>query len=72
MSNEVKNQWFVIDLKGRLVVPSHYSLRHYSSFDVEALRWVEEGVLQGNTFVQKLAARGIKGWRELDVPTRAR
>ena len=32
------NMWFVIDLMGRRVQPTRYTLRHYDSWDVEALR----------------------------------
>jgi len=48
------NQWFVIDLtaSGKCVRPSHYSLRHYSSWDLEALRnWRFEGSVNGFEWV---------------------
>jgi hypothetical protein len=32
------NQWLLLDLHGLLLRPSHYALRHYLSWDVEALR----------------------------------
>ena len=44
------NQWFCIDLtpSGQRVRPSAYTLRHYSSWDLEALRnWKFEGSLNG-------------------------
>lgn len=38
------NSWVLLDFKGRKVVPRYYSLRHYSSWDAEALRnWSLEG-----------------------------
>ena len=43
-------QYFVVDLtpSGKCVRPSHYSLRHYSSWDLEALRnWRFEGSING-------------------------
>ena len=44
------NQWFAIDLtpSGHRVRPSAYTLRHYSSWDLEALRnWKFEGSING-------------------------
>ncbi len=42
------NSWFEIDFKQHRVAPSHYSLRHYSSWDTEALRnWTLEGSVDG-------------------------
>ncbi len=43
---------FVVDLLERRVRPTHYTLRHYSSFDKEALRdWTLSGSLDGFTWV---------------------
>lgn len=42
------NSWFEVDFQQYRVAPTHYSLRHYSSWDVEALRsWVLEGSTDG-------------------------
>ncbi len=39
-----KSSWFMIDLLGIKVQPTHYSMRHYSSFDTECVRnWRLEG-----------------------------
>jgi hypothetical protein len=47
-TNPIPNSWVQIDLKGRSVIPTHYSLRHYDSWDTEALRsWVLEGSKDG-------------------------
>lgn len=43
--------WFEIDFKQFCVMPTYYSLRHYSSWDAEALRtWVLEGSPDGNAW----------------------
>lgn len=45
------DQWFIFDLRGRRVRPTHYSLRHYSSWDIEALRnWRFEGSVDGESW----------------------
>jgi hypothetical protein len=45
----VQNSWFSVDLIDAYLIPTHYMLRHYSSWHVEALRnWVLEGSLDGN------------------------
>lgn len=42
------NSWFCIDLINKQVMPTHYTLRHYSSWDVEAVRnWNFEGSNDG-------------------------
>eukprot|EP01084_Bolivina_argentea_P209966 357537_1 len=47
-------QWFLIDLRNILVSPTHYSLKHYSSHNNEALRtWKFEGYRKGNWYVLK-------------------
>jgi len=45
------NQWFCVDLLHRRIQPTHYTLRHYSSWDTEALRsWRFEGSNDGRTW----------------------
>ena len=45
-----QNAWFEVDFGGNRIIPNHYSLRHYSSFDTEALRnWVLEASNDGQT-----------------------
>jgi len=52
VSQPIPNQWFMIDLLDHTLVPTHYSLRHYSSWDTEALRnWKLEGSNDGITWV---------------------
>jgi len=47
----IPNSWFIIDFKDHVVVPRHYSLRHYSSQDSHALRhWRYEGSNDGQTW----------------------
>lgn len=44
--------WFQVDLQDYQLVPTHYTLRHYISWDTEALRnWVLEGSHDGNKWV---------------------
>jgi len=44
----VLNAWFEVDFKQHRVAPTHYSLRHYASWDAEALRsWTLEGSVDG-------------------------
>eukprot|EP00457_Paulinella_chromatophora_P000814 gb/GEZN01000814.1/.p1 GENE.gb/GEZN01000814.1/~~gb/GEZN01000814.1/.p1 ORF type:complete len:1063 (-),score=123.04 gb/GEZN01000814.1/:329-3517(-) len=46
-----RNSWFTIDLKGLKVAPTHYSLRHYSTWDMEALRdWLFQASVDGMTW----------------------
>ena len=43
-----QDMWFMVDLKDKLLMPTHYSLRHYSTYDTEALRnWKLEGSVNG-------------------------
>eukprot|EP01006_Ploeotia_vitrea_P049935 TRINITY_DN67395_c8_g1_i1.p1 TRINITY_DN67395_c8_g1~~TRINITY_DN67395_c8_g1_i1.p1 ORF type:complete len:1605 (+),score=973.64 TRINITY_DN67395_c8_g1_i1:233-5047(+) len=43
-----KGTWFEFDLKGLYVIPTAYTLRHYSSWDTEALtQWKFEGSIDG-------------------------
>lgn len=52
VTQPIPNQWFQIDLIEHCVVPTHYTLRHYSSWDTEALRnWKLEGSKDGVTWV---------------------
>lgn len=51
-SKPVMNSWFAVDFFDKYVTPTHYSLKHYSSWDVEALRsWVLEASNDGSNFV---------------------
>jgi SPRY domain/Sad1 / UNC-like C-terminal len=52
VTKPVANSWFVIDFKDKLICPTHYTLRHYSSWDVEAVRnWLFEGSNDGVTWL---------------------
>lgn len=43
-----KDSWFTVDFVRYTIRPTHYALRHYASFDREALRnWVFEGSNNG-------------------------
>ena len=45
------DQWFVIDFKDKRIKPTHYTLRHYSTWDLEALRnWRLEASNDGKTW----------------------
>ncbi|ETO36723.1 hypothetical protein RFI_00341, partial [Reticulomyxa filosa] len=59
--------WFSVDFVDKYIKPSHYTLRHYVSWDTECLRnWVIEGSLDGEKWLvlrqhnndQGLNARG--------------
>merc|ERR1719219_3101414 len=44
--------FFVIDLVNKYIQPTHYSLRHYASWDTECLRnWDLEGSIDGNVWL---------------------
>jgi len=44
--------FFTVDLINKFFVPTHYSLRHYSSWDTECLRnWVFQGSIDGETWI---------------------
>lgn len=67
VSQPNQDQWFVIDFLDRRIVPTKYTLRHYSSYDTEALRnWRLEGSTDGTNWVclrehrddQSLKAKG--------------
>jgi len=46
-----KHAWVVIDLHDYAIRPTHYTLRHYASWDTEALRnWRFEGSLDGENW----------------------
>ncbi len=53
VSEAKPNMYFVIDFLNRAIRPTHYTLRHYTSWDTEALRhWRFEGsVDQGKSWV---------------------
>ncbi|KMS93883.1 hypothetical protein BVRB_026960, partial [Beta vulgaris subsp. vulgaris] len=52
VSQPSPNQWFVIDFLEHSIIPTHYTLRHYSSWDTEALRfWNLEGSNDGHNWV---------------------
>jgi hypothetical protein len=43
--------WFKLDLIDKVAVVSHYSLKHYSSWDIECLRsWKLEGSNNGSVW----------------------
>eukprot|EP00457_Paulinella_chromatophora_P000316 gb/GEZN01000316.1/.p1 GENE.gb/GEZN01000316.1/~~gb/GEZN01000316.1/.p1 ORF type:complete len:1660 (-),score=215.21 gb/GEZN01000316.1/:6-4985(-) len=45
------NMWFMVDLMGRRCEPTHYTLRHYVTWDLEALRnWRLQGSNDGRTW----------------------
>ena len=46
------NAWFALDFNERSIAPTHYSLRHYSSWDTEALRtWTFEASVDGQNWI---------------------
>eukprot|EP01083_Nonionella_stella_P046664 124921_1 len=71
--------WFAVDLRGRRVNPSHYTMRHYSCFDSEAVRnWHFQGSNDGHTWTtlmthkddQSLKFKGATcTWRVPPQPT---
>jgi len=51
VTKPIKHAWIVIDFKDYAIKPSAYTLRHYSSWDTEALRnWRFEGSCDGDTW----------------------
>eukprot|EP01084_Bolivina_argentea_P242609 406942_1 len=47
-----EQQWFTINFRCLYIIPTHYSLRHYSTWNTEALRnWILEGSFDGNTWL---------------------
>jgi hypothetical protein len=48
VTQSAANQWFIIHFKTFKIRPTHYTLRHYSSWDREALRnWRLAGSVDG-------------------------
>lgn len=46
------NSWFALDFGERSIAPTHYTLRHYNSWDTEALRtWTFEASVDGQNWV---------------------
>ena len=44
-------QWFCVDLRDKRIAPTHYTLRHYDTYDSEALRtWQLQGSNDGVTW----------------------
>lgn len=71
--------WFIIDFMDKCVIPTHYTLRHYASFDLEALRnWRFEGSNDGSKWFlikrheQDTALGGIGSTYTWDVDTNGR
>lgn len=51
VTQPLENSWMKIDLKNFYVVPTHYALRHYISWDTEALRnWILEASFDGHSW----------------------
>eukprot|EP01084_Bolivina_argentea_P250100 418904_1 len=51
VTQPLENSWMKIDLKNFYCVPTHYSLRHYISWDTEALRnWILEASFDGHSW----------------------
>jgi HECT-domain (ubiquitin-transferase)/Regulator of chromosome condensation (RCC1) repeat/SPRY domain/Kelch motif len=51
VTKDLPDQWFIVDLMDREVLPTHYMLRHYKSYDTEALRdWRFEGSDDGESW----------------------
>lgn len=52
VTRPIPDSWFTFDFLNLWIAPTHYRLRHYSSWDTEALRdWVFEGSNDGTTWV---------------------
>ncbi|KMS93688.1 hypothetical protein BVRB_028960, partial [Beta vulgaris subsp. vulgaris] len=52
LCNDMNNAWFAIDFKKYLIRPNKYTIRHYSSWDTEALRsWRFQGSTDGSDWV---------------------
>jgi len=65
------NMWFSVDLKDLRLCPTHYSLRHYSTWDTEALRsWRFEATVDGHSWTilsehsndKSLLGKGSSSW----------
>jgi len=51
VTQPLENSWMKIDFKNFYIVPTHYSLRHYISWDTEALRnWLLEASFDGSSW----------------------
>ena len=58
VTQPVENSWFVVDLQNLYVMPTHYALRHYISWDTEAIRnWILEASLDGTSWITLRAHR---------------
>lgn len=52
VSDPKPNSWFQVNLNDCAIAPTHYSLRHYSTWDTEALRtWKLEGSADGRNWI---------------------
>eukprot|EP01083_Nonionella_stella_P224105 798025_1 len=53
VTQPLEHSWFSIDLINKFCAPTHYSLKHYVTWDTEALRnWVLEASLDGRSWTQ--------------------
>ena len=51
LNDKRPNPWFAVDFKDNCVEPTHYSLRHYSSKDIECIRnWEFRGSNDGENW----------------------
>jgi hypothetical protein len=51
VTQPLENSWFSVDLTNIYVSPTHYALRHYISWDTEALRnWLLEASFDGHSW----------------------
>lgn len=51
VTKAVADSWFTFDLMDKLCRPTHYTLRHYASWDVEAVRnWLFQGSNDGENW----------------------
>eukprot|EP01083_Nonionella_stella_P270611 916511_1 len=52
ITKSIENAWFGVDFKGLQINPTHYTLRHYISFDHACLRsWDFEGSTDGEEWI---------------------
>ena len=52
LSDEQQNAWFSVDFQDRYIKPTLYSLRHYTSWKIEALRsWEFQGSVDGQNWI---------------------
>jgi len=53
VTKPAENSWMAFDFGQVKIKPTHYMIRHYSSWDTEALRfWVFEGSSDGQSWIQ--------------------